>query len=515
MPLKNKPTRSEIINRQRVDVKTELPKSDPYSPTGTINAELVAFGSRFHELYEVVENLAVNRFVTTMTDEDSIIEAGNELGLTQNVATGSQGVVIFTGTTGTTIPQGSELTAEGNTYTTDLSATISTKNISVSSITRSGSTVTVNTSDVHSFGSGMEITISGANETDYNGDFIITVTDADTFTYTISATPATPATGTIVASCDCASINVTSSLTGKVQNLIAGTQLSLSATISGIDSAVYTDYLGIDGGADQETIAEFQKRIIFTKQNPNTHFNKTEIINKAKEITGVTRVFVYSPDDLALEFTPVTLSASNEIVTATFSSSHGLENGSPITVTGAVQSDFNGTFPVLVKDSLNVFYHVSSIANGSATGTITVNTPVIEKGQVLIYFVRDNDTNIIPTQAEIQLVKDKILTIKPADINGNFDVIVNAPTAKTQDFNISNLVPDTAGIRNSIETNLKQAFTDNNLGDGMAETVYTSAMQFSFDPETGENLKSFSVDVSGEIQANFNEILVLGDVNIT
>ena len=41
--------------------------------------------------------------------------------------------------------------------------------------------------------------IRGANETDYNGDFIVTVTDANTFTYTVSGSPATPATGTIIA----------------------------------------------------------------------------------------------------------------------------------------------------------------------------------------------------------------------------------------------------------------------------------------------------------------------------
>jgi hypothetical protein len=43
------------------------------------------------------------------------------------------------------------------------------------------------------------VNIRGAAETDYNGDFIVTVTDANTFTYTVSGSPATPATGTIIA----------------------------------------------------------------------------------------------------------------------------------------------------------------------------------------------------------------------------------------------------------------------------------------------------------------------------
>lgn len=41
------------------------------------------------------------------------------------------------------------------------------------------------------------MTIAGANESDYNGEFSITVTGATAFTYTVSNSPATPATGTI------------------------------------------------------------------------------------------------------------------------------------------------------------------------------------------------------------------------------------------------------------------------------------------------------------------------------
>jgi hypothetical protein len=70
--------------------------------------------------------------------------------------------------------------------------------VSVTSITRASTTATV-TATAHGFTTGDQVNIRGANETDYNGDFIVTVTDADTFTYTVSGSPATPATGTIVA----------------------------------------------------------------------------------------------------------------------------------------------------------------------------------------------------------------------------------------------------------------------------------------------------------------------------
>lgn len=69
--------------------------------------------------------------------------------------------------------------------------------VSVTSITRSGATVTVTTSTAHNLITDQVVTIAGANEADYNGDHMVTVTSSTVFTYTIATTPATPATGTI------------------------------------------------------------------------------------------------------------------------------------------------------------------------------------------------------------------------------------------------------------------------------------------------------------------------------
>lgn len=69
--------------------------------------------------------------------------------------------------------------------------------LSVSSITRSSSTATVTTSTAHDFVTNDSVTITGATETEYNGKFRITRTGSTTFTYTVTGTPSTPATGTI------------------------------------------------------------------------------------------------------------------------------------------------------------------------------------------------------------------------------------------------------------------------------------------------------------------------------
>lgn len=68
----------------------------------------------------------------------------------------------------------------------------------VSSITRSGTTATA-TATGHGFTTGQKVVISGAAQGDYNGAFTVTVTGPNTFTYTVSGSPVTPATGTISA----------------------------------------------------------------------------------------------------------------------------------------------------------------------------------------------------------------------------------------------------------------------------------------------------------------------------
>lgn len=64
----------------------------------------------------------------------------------------------------------------------------------ISSITRVGSTATATTVYPHNLSTGDTRTVSGADQIEYNGAFVITVTGANTFTYTVGGAPVTPAT---------------------------------------------------------------------------------------------------------------------------------------------------------------------------------------------------------------------------------------------------------------------------------------------------------------------------------
>lgn len=63
-------------------------------------------------------------------------------------------------------------------------------------ITRTGGTATV-THTSHGLATADIVVIRGADQPEYNGSHTITVTDVNTYTYTVSGSPATPATGTI------------------------------------------------------------------------------------------------------------------------------------------------------------------------------------------------------------------------------------------------------------------------------------------------------------------------------
>lgn len=66
-------------------------------------------------------------------------------------------------------------------------------------ITRSGSTATATMAGGHPFATGQTVVHSGSGQPSYNGAFTITSTGADTYSFTVTGTPLTPSTGTILA----------------------------------------------------------------------------------------------------------------------------------------------------------------------------------------------------------------------------------------------------------------------------------------------------------------------------
>lgn len=73
------------------------------------------------------------------------------------------------------------------------------KTYPVSLLTRVGTTATATVNSTATLETDMSVTTAGADQAEYNGTFIIIVINATQFTFTITGTPVTPATGTITA----------------------------------------------------------------------------------------------------------------------------------------------------------------------------------------------------------------------------------------------------------------------------------------------------------------------------
>jgi hypothetical protein len=67
------------------------------------------------------------------------------------------------------------------------------------SITRNGNTAIVTTPVAHNLKNDTFVVISGANQSEYNGEFQITVTGSTSYSFAVTGTPVSPATGTITA----------------------------------------------------------------------------------------------------------------------------------------------------------------------------------------------------------------------------------------------------------------------------------------------------------------------------
>jgi len=425
---------TEVVQRAKTDVQREAPSSNPFLRNSWLSALITGYANRVYDFYLQLLEAIKQSFPDTAT-EDYLERWAAIWGRNRIAATVANGNIAATGTATTVIPSGTNFaSSDGKIYSSTSTATITASTINVASITRSGTTATLTTASDHNLASNVLGTIAGANEAEYNvAGATLQVTGLDTLTYQVTGAPTTPATGTITLGYTAASVPVESDDPGASENQLADAPLTLQSPIAGVDNEAWVDFGALGGGTDQETDAELRVRLLERIQNPVAHFNANEITSKAKEIAGVTRVFV------------------EEI------------------------------------------------------------TPVV--GQVTIYFMRDNDTNPIPTASEVTAVTAKIAEIIPANTDPS-DVFVNAPTGVSTDFTFSALTPNTSTMQNAISANLRQFFDERTtVGVDIDEDAYRSAIFNTVDTETGDEISTFTLSApSGDVTIATGEIGVLGNV---
>lgn len=88
-------------------------------------------------------------------------------------------------------------------------------------------------------------------------------------------------------------VNVVCQTAGDTGNMLAGETLTLVTPIAGIQSAGVVDADGISGGSNVEDIEAWRLRVLARIQRPSMGGNDDDYEAWAKEVTGVTRVWVY------------------------------------------------------------------------------------------------------------------------------------------------------------------------------------------------------------------------------
>ena len=284
-----------LSENARAELRRRKPDVDPtvfgsFARPFLDSAAALAYGNTL-----LVRDLERQLFPQTAEGEFLEFWGGYE-GLERNPATGAIGTISLPGTASTVIPALTQFTAaNGVTYQSTFATSISDVGQAISSLTRSGSTVTATTSSAHSLATGIEATISGAVDTQYNGTFEIVVTGERTFTYTIDTTPSTPATGTIGVTGTYAIVPVSAVTAGIETNLSAASVLTLVTAIAGSDNSGFVQFGGLSGGAEIETDDEYRARIILSRSSIEGVFTPDQIELAALSISGNTRVFIVKP----------------------------------------------------------------------------------------------------------------------------------------------------------------------------------------------------------------------------
>jgi hypothetical protein len=223
----------------------------------------------------------------------------------------------------------------------------------VTSITRAVNTATVTTTLSHGYTTGDRVNIRGATQSDYNGDYTITVTGAATFTYTVANSPATPATGTIIANkgplvYDIYSDRVRGSCTyadaGNVEGICLASTSSAWAYVPG-DGSTEIAYPA------NQTVAEG---------------------DTCDLIQFMGYVYLFRGRKLADSIAVTSITQAAGTATLTAAANHNLATGDYVDIRGATQNGYNGIVQVTVTGATTFTYTVDGGTASPATGTITI-----------------------------------------------------------------------------------------------------------------------------------------------
>lgn len=283
---------TEIDQRMKVDVTRELPNSNPFLKNSWIGALVTALANRVFDFYFALKRAQLESIPDTAVL--NLEQWASIFKITRLAATVAAGRIALTGIVGGTATKDVTIwtSSDGKEYIATEGGVIALQSLSVASITETGGVATLTTDSDHLLSSNVLITVSGADQSEYNRTGVAcTVTGAKTLTYAVTGSPA-DMTGTTLLGFTSVSVPVASVEFGISENQLADAIVTLQSPITDVDDDAGVDFGAISGGTDQEINSSIRARLIDKIQNPIAHFNVADITAVAKAINGVTRVFV-------------------------------------------------------------------------------------------------------------------------------------------------------------------------------------------------------------------------------
>lgn len=249
------------------------------------------------DLYKTISDSTSQTFSQTATDE-SFIKA-NAYDKTRNTiqrkeAKTAQGQLIVTSTTSIDVPVDTLfVTNDSEIYSSLTLKTTNLQQFLITSIQRISNFAVVTLAD-HNFASILDLTISGATPSSFNGDYPIEILDKDTFRYP-NAGINEVATGTIIGSYFGARIDVQSQNASEEVNKTFTNEIIVASNIN-LDNA-YITFNGITGGRAIETLTDYNARIIEFLSNPENKGNLNQHRSYIKQKTDVNFVYFFTSED--------------------------------------------------------------------------------------------------------------------------------------------------------------------------------------------------------------------------
>ena len=296
MPL-NIPSRRDVSTALQTYVRSELPGLDPTPQRRSkIGAWTKSLASALFDWYVALKDYGDHEPFPQSARGDFLFNGWWRplTKLDPIPASPARGAVVFTGMSGTAIPGGTRLSANGVTYTTESATSIVLQTVAVESVSYDAikKLVIVTTINPHQMASGQTVTVSGSSNAAYAGQYTITATDDREFTYKLGTVPGGTVPASFVVASTWALATVAAGTTGQATNVGNGGKLTVLDAIPGVQTQATATFGGIQGGSDVETAESYRKRILQALGTDRGAFTSDEIKEVALEVPGVTRVWV-------------------------------------------------------------------------------------------------------------------------------------------------------------------------------------------------------------------------------